>query len=86
MDWRWQGCSKAMLAIRCRFTGRRITVGEDKAYDTVDHVAKLRAAEITPHVTQNNGLIKTGRQRAAAPSMGGPPVTAAMPHRNHVDR
>jgi transposase len=58
--------SEAMLAIRRRLTGRRITVGEDKAYDTADHVAKLRAAEITPHVTQNNGLTKTGRQRRSA--------------------
>ena len=37
-----------------------------KAYDTADHVAKLRAAGITPHVTQNNGLTKTGRQRRSA--------------------
>jgi transposase len=34
--------SEAMLAIRRRLAGRRITVGEDKAYDTADHVAKLR--------------------------------------------
>ena len=46
--------SEAMLAIRRRLAGRRITVGEDKAYDTTDHVARLRAAEITPHVTQNH--------------------------------
>src|SRR3954454_6771519 len=58
--------SEVMLAIRRRLAGRRITVGEDKAYDTADHVAKLRAAEITPHVTQNNGLTKTGRQRRSA--------------------
>ena len=58
--------SEAMLAIRRRLAGRRITVGEDKAYDTADHVAKLRAAGITPHVTQNNGLTKTGRQRRSA--------------------
>jgi transposase len=55
--------SEAMLAIRRRLAGRRITVGEDKAYDTTDHVARLRAAEITPHVTQNNGLTKTGGRR-----------------------
>ena len=29
-------------------------------------MAKLRAAGITPHVTQNNGLTKTGRQRRSA--------------------
>ena len=58
--------SEAMLAVRRKLAGRRITVGEDKAYDTADHVAKLRAAEVTPHVTQNNGLTKTGRQRRSA--------------------
>ena len=58
--------SEAMLAIRRRLAGRRITVGEDKADDTTDHVARLRAAEITPHVTQNNGLTKTGRRRRSA--------------------
>jgi hypothetical protein len=58
--------SEAMLAIRRKLARRRITVGEDKAYDTADHVAKLRAARITPHVTQNNGLTKTGRQRRSA--------------------
>jgi FtsH-binding integral membrane protein len=28
--------------------GRRITAGEDKAYDTADHVANLRAINVTP--------------------------------------
>jgi hypothetical protein len=58
---RW--ASEAMLAVRRRLAGRRITVGEDKAYDTAAHVAKLRAAGITPHVTQNNRPTKTRRQR-----------------------
>ena len=58
--------SEAMLAVRRKLAGRRITVGEDKAYDTADHVAKLRAADVTPHVTQNNGLTKTGRRRRSA--------------------
>jgi transposase len=58
--------SEAMLKIRRRLAGRRITVGEDKAYDTTDHVAKLRGDAITPHVTQNNGLTKTGRRRRSA--------------------
>ena len=48
--------SETMLAIRPKLAGHRITVGADKAYDTADHVAKLRAANVTPHVTQNNGL------------------------------
>ena len=46
--------------------GRRITVGEDKAYDTADHVANLRAINVTPHVTQNNAVTKTGRTRNSA--------------------
>ena len=58
--------SEAMLAVRRKLAGRRITVGEDKAYDTADHVARLRAADVTPHVTQNNGLTKTGRRRRSA--------------------
>ena len=58
--------SEAMLAIRRKLARRRITVGENKAYDTADHLAKLRAAGITPHVTQNNGPTKTGWQRRSA--------------------
>ena len=58
--------SEAMLAVRRKLAGRRITVGEDKAYDTADHAAKLRAADVTPHVTQNHGLTKTGRRRRSA--------------------
>lgn len=35
--------------------GRRpVTVGADKAYDTQDFVATVRALQATPHVTQNN--------------------------------
>jgi transposase len=58
--------SEVMLAVRRRLAGRRITVGEDTAYDTADHVARLRATDVTPHVRQNNGLTKTGRQRRSA--------------------
>jgi transposase len=54
--------SEAMLAVRRKLAGRRITVGEDKA----DHAAKLRAVDVTPHVTQNHGLTKTGRRRRSA--------------------
>jgi transposase len=45
--------SEAMLK-RKRKAANRITVGEDKAYDTADHVAALRRMNVTPHVTQNN--------------------------------
>ena len=45
-------------------SGRRITVGEDKAYDTADHVAELRALNVTPHVAQYNSGNPSGRQSA----------------------
>ena len=34
--------------------------------DTADQFANLRAVDITPHVTQNNGMGKTGRRRRSA--------------------
>ena len=58
--------AEAMLADRAKARGGRITAGEDKAYDTADHVANLRAAKVTPHVTQNNGVTKTGKPRRSA--------------------
>jgi transposase len=45
--------SEAMLARYAR-RGRTITVGEDKAYDTEEHVENLRKMGVTPHVAQNN--------------------------------
>jgi diguanylate cyclase len=55
-----------MLKARSKAAGHRITAGEDKAYDTADHVTTLRAMKVTPHVTQNNGITKTGRARKSA--------------------
>jgi transposase len=55
--------SEAMLKARRKAVGRRITVGEDKAYDTADHVAALRRLGITPHVTCNAAETKTGKRR-----------------------
>ena len=58
--------SEIMLKFRSKAAGRRITAGEDKAYDTANHVANLRARNVTPHVTQNNSVTKTGRSRESA--------------------
>jgi transposase len=58
--------SEAMLKAKAKSAGGRITVGEDKAYDTADHVAALRYAGVTPHVTQHNGETKTGKRRRSA--------------------
>ena len=58
--------SEAMLKAKAKSASGRITVGEDKAYDTTGHVANLRAAGVTPHVTQNNAETKTGKCRRSA--------------------
>ena len=58
--------SEIMLKAKSKAAGRRITAGEDKAYDTANHVANLRAGNVTPHVTQNNSVTKTGRSRESA--------------------
>jgi len=56
--------SEVMLKAKAKESGGRITVGEDKAYDTADHVAKLRALNVTPHVAQYNVGNPNGRQSA----------------------
>jgi len=56
--------SEDMLKVKVKEAGGRITVGEDKAYDTADHVAKLREMNITPHVAQYNLGNPSGRQSA----------------------
>ncbi|MFB9266017.1 hypothetical protein ACFFWD_23155 [Bradyrhizobium erythrophlei] len=55
-----------MLKARRKAAGHRITAGEDKAYDTADHLANLRAIGVTPHVTQNQAVTKTGKTRTSA--------------------
>jgi transposase len=52
---------EAAVAMIGMIPGRhRITVGCDKAYDTTDLVADMRALDVTPHVTPND----TGRRSA----------------------
>ena len=58
--------SEAMLKKKAKRSGQRITAGEDKAYDTSDHVAALRKMNVTPHVAQNDALTKTGKHRRSA--------------------
>jgi transposase len=59
--------SEGMLKrLKKRLGRRRITAGEDKAYDTADHVAALREAGVTPHVARNNAATKTGKRRRSA--------------------
>jgi transposase len=58
--------SEKMLRAKAKETGHRITVAEDKAYDTADHIARLRSLEDTPHVAQNDFMTKTGKTRKSA--------------------
>ena len=58
--------SEAMLKGKARRRGRRITVGEDKAYDSRDHVTALRQMNVTPHVAQYNIQSKPGWRRTSA--------------------
>ncbi|MGH6819447.1 MAG: transposase, partial [Methylocella sp.] len=58
--------SESMLEAKAQEAGHRITAGADKAYDTADHVAALRAANVTPHVAQNDCVTKTGKRRKSA--------------------
>src|SRR3954469_5929332 len=75
--------SETMLRARRKAAGRRITAGEDKAYDTADHVANLRAIGVTPHVTQTRPSPKPARP-ATAPSTNEPPGIRGMPCRKHA--
>jgi transposase len=59
-------CAETMLRRLAKAKRGRITAGADKAYDTADHVAALRAANVTPHVAQNNAITKTGKHRRSA--------------------
>lgn len=58
--------SEALLKQKTKQTGKGATVGEDKAYDTKDHVAALRELGVTPHVAQNDAETKTGAHRRSS--------------------
>jgi transposase len=58
--------SEAMLKVQRKVVGHQITVGEDKAYDTTEHVAALRKLEVTPHIKRNDAETKTGKRRRSA--------------------
>jgi len=74
-----------MLKAKSKAAGHRITAGEDKAYDTADHVANLRAINVTPHVTQNQAVTKPART-ATAPSTNEPRGIRGTACRNRAGR
>jgi transposase len=47
-------------------SGRRVTLGMDKAYDVREFVGDLRTRSVTPHVARNDHLTRTGKRRRSA--------------------
>lgn len=47
-------------------SGRRVTLGADKAYDVTEFVGDLRARSVTPHIARNDHVTKTGKRRKTA--------------------
>jgi len=56
----------ALAMLDRRRTGRRITLGADKAYDVTSFVGDLRARKVTPHIAVNGAVSKTGTIRKTA--------------------
>jgi hypothetical protein len=56
----------ALAMLDRRWTGRRITLGADKAYDVTSFVGDLRARKVTPHIAVNGAVSKTGKIRKTA--------------------
>lgn len=49
-----------------RLTGRRVTLGADKAYDVAGFIGALRDRKVTPHIAVNGAVTKTGHRRRTA--------------------
>src|SRR5262249_53808126 len=58
--------SEMMLKAKAKEARRRLTEGGDKASDAAGHVAKLRALNVPPPVTQNDSITATGKRRQSA--------------------
>jgi len=57
--------SETMLKARAKEAGRRITAAKTRPM-TRPITAKLRAINVTPHVTQNDSVTSTGKRRQSA--------------------
>jgi transposase len=56
----------ALIDAGRRCSGRRITLGADKAYDVAQFVKDLRARAVTPHIAIDGHVRKSGKPRKAA--------------------
>src|ERR1700738_1237341 len=61
-----RSAAQAMLKAERQAIRHRLTAGAHEADDTSDHVATLRAIDVTPHVAQNQSPSKTGKRRRSA--------------------
>ncbi len=74
----------ALAMVEAHPGSHRITLGADKAYDTADFVAEMRALNVTPHVAQNHQPAVGDRRPHDAPSrLRGQPARAQA-HRGSV--
>jgi transposase len=55
-----------LIEKRPKRSGRRITLGADKAYDVESFVKELRSRRVTPHVAIDGHVTKTGKRRKTA--------------------
>lgn len=55
--------SRHAMLDRLPVQARRITLGADKAYDVSAFVGDLRQRQVTPHITVNGSVSKTGKVR-----------------------
>ena len=67
-----RGSQKLCSRNKPKKRSKRITVGEDKAMDTSDHIAALRRMNVTPHVAQNDSLTKTASGAAVSSTRARP--------------
>ena len=59
----WAERAAAEAMIEDTAAGRRVTLAADKGYDTAEHVARLRALGVTPHVAQHSERPTIGYRR-----------------------
>ena len=76
--------SETMLKAKSKAAGRRITAGEDKAYDTADHVANLRAIERHAACDAEQRPSPKPARAATAPSTNAPRGMTATACRNRA--
>ena len=56
----------AVAILQRRKSGRRITLGADKAYDAAPFITQLRAQRVTPHIVIDGRISKNGVVRKSA--------------------